>query len=126
MALDVLVLNSGNWVLTDELPALPWHVLIYSQRGAPGNELHVWLLRDGSRGAGDFAFKRFWSDIGARWCVEVPPRSHTGDGPRIRFSTPDGKVFWAEKPSGRGLGDLSDEELSRLLSRSSTGPYSAH
>ena len=126
MALDVLILNSGDWVLTGELPALPWHVLIYSQRGAPGNELHVWLPRDGRRGSGDYAFKRFWTGSRARWCVEVPPKTASGDGPRLRFSTPDGTVLWADKPSGRGLGDLSDQELSRLLATSCTGPYSGH
>lgn len=128
MGVDVMILDSGEWVLTGELPALPWHVLIYSQRGAPANELHVWLPRDGMRGAGDFAVKRFWEGRSTRWCVEIPPEPA---GPyrsraRVRFSTPDGTVLWSEKPVGRGLGDLSDDELTHLLAAGASGSYSGH
>ena len=32
MGLDVLILNSGEWVLGEELAAPPWYVLVYRQR----------------------------------------------------------------------------------------------
>lgn len=128
MGLDVLILNSGEWVLTDELPARPWHVLVYSQRGAPANELHLWLSRDGRAGSADLTVKRFWERRSTRWCVEIPregSRSPLGRG-RVRFSSPDGRVLWSEKPEGRGLGDLSGDELAQLLATASHGSYSGH
>lgn len=129
MGFEVLILNSGEWVLTDELPATPWHVLIYTQRGAPANELHVWLPLQGTPRSSDYAFKRYWEIHSTRWCVEVPldigrPRHLRTNPGRFRFSAPDGRVLWAENPGGRGLGDLSDQDLERLLDAGSTGPFS--
>jgi hypothetical protein len=129
MGLEVLILNSGEWVLCDELPASPWRVLIYSQRGAPGNELHVWLPLQGAPRASDYAFKRYWETRTTRWCVEMPldagrPRHLRVAAARIRFSAPDGRVLWSNNPGGHGLGDLSDEDLERLLAAGSTGPFS--
>lgn len=134
MTLDVLVLNSGEWVLADELPAAPWHVLIYRQRGRPLNELHLWLPRRDAQRSGDFAFRRVWVDESIRWCVEVPadpdPRAARGapgsraDGRvRVRFTSPDGKAFWAAHHGAKGLGDLSDYDLSCLLDAAREGPY---
>jgi hypothetical protein len=128
MGFDMLVLDSGEWVLTGELPAMPWHVLVYSQRGAPGNQLHVWLPRDGSRGSGRYAFKRFWQDRSGRWCVEIPREANAGDAgrTRVRFSADDGRVLWSDGPTGRGLADLSDDDLLRLLDAGASGSFSGH
>lgn len=131
MAFEVLILNSGEWVLTGELPASPWHVLIYSQRGAPGNELHVWLPRQNAPRSGDYAFKRYWELSSTRWCVEMPveaglPRHTRGARTRIRFSAPDGRVLWADIGGALGLGDLSDADLTRLLEAALSGPFSGH
>lgn len=129
MSFEVLILNSGEWILSVELAASPWHVLIYSQRGAPANELHVWLPRQGGGGCADYAFKRYWQSRSTRWCVEIPLRVDRVRGyrerpPRVRFSAPDGRVLWSENPGGRGLADLSDADLARLLDTGSAGPYS--
>jgi len=119
MSFDALILESGEWVLSREHPAPPWHLLVYAQRNAPHNELHVWLHRrapgHGARGV----FRRFWKVGSVRWCVEVDsgeglPRA-ASRATRIRFSSPHGTVLWAEDPEGRGLGDLSDADLHRLL-----------
>lgn len=131
MNLDMLVLNSGEWMLGDELPASPWHVLIYRQRGEPRNELHLWLPRQDAPRSGNYACKRFWVRNAVRWCVETPadpsrPRRAGASPRRLRFTAPDGRVLWAEHPAGRGLGDLSDPELTRLLSTAREGPYSGH
>jgi hypothetical protein len=128
MGFDVLILNSGEWLLTGELPAIPWHVLVYSQRGAPANQLHVWLPRDGARGSGRYAFKRFWQDASGRWCVEIPTDAQAGlrHRARLRFSADDGRVLWSENPAARGLADLSDADLARLLDSGSTGSFSGH
>lgn len=127
MGFEVLILNSGDWVLADELPASPWHVLIYRQRGQPANELHLWLPRQDAPRSGDFAFKRYWTDGAVRWCVEIPAevgRPRTPHGPLwIRFSAPDGKVLWSEHRGGKGLGDLSDTDLDRLLLVAHEGPF---
>lgn len=129
MTLDVLVLNSGEWVLVDELPAVPWHVLIYRQRGRRENELHLWLPRLDARRSGDFAFKRIWVDESIRWCVEIPAepgarRARAASRARVRFTSPEGKAYWAALRGTRGLGDLSDYDLSCLLDVAREGPYS--
>src|SRR5690606_4882270 len=101
---DVLVLNSGEWVLADELPAEPWHILIYRQRVERRNELHIWLPRRDARGMGEYAFLRYWVEGRTRWRVEAPrdpdrPRQ-LGPTPagatRLRFTAPDGLVLWAD------------------------------
>lgn len=129
MSVDVLILNSGEWVLGEELAAAPWHVLIYRQRGEARNELHLWLPRQAARRPGDFAFKRFWVSRSVRWCVELPAdpertRGGRGEVSRLRFSSPDGQVLWAEHRGGRGLGDLSDRDLSDLLASAHAGRFS--
>ena len=129
MTVDVLILNSGEWVLCEELAASPWHVLIYRQRGEMRNELHLWLPRQTTRGSGDFAFKRYWVSRSVRWCVEIPvdPERPRGIGrsgrTRLRFSSPEGQVLWAEHRGGRGLGDLSEGDLRRLLDSARTGLF---
>jgi hypothetical protein len=132
MMVDVLILNSGEWLLAEELPTQPWHVLIYRQRGEPRNELHLWLPRDGAPRSGDYAFRRFWSDGDRRWCVEVPPDpdrlrgSHfAGSGTtQIRFTAPDGSVRWSDHRGGRRLADFTDDELNRLCREGRVGPFS--
>lgn len=131
MGFEVLILNSGEWVLGEELAASPWHVLIYRQRGAPGNELHVWLPRQGAPRPSDYAFKRYWDDRSTRWCVEVPlgaarPRQPRTAATRFRFSAPDGRVIWSDNPDCSGLGDLSETDLLRLLEAGYTGSFSGH
>ena len=131
MRFEVLILNSGEWVLAEELAAEPWHVLVYSQRGSPANQLHVWLPRRDAARSGDFAFKRYWEDRSTRWCVEVPgeprdPLRRRERAHRVRFSAPDGRVLWADNPGPRGLGDLSDADLGRLLRSGSTASFSGH
>jgi hypothetical protein len=131
MNFEVLVLNSGEWTLVQELPAAPWHVLVYSQRGAPRNELHIWLPRQDAPRSGDYAFKRYWEVQATRWCVEIPVevgrrRNLREPPPRVRFSAPDGRVYWSENPGGRGLGDLSDADLSRLLETGFAAPFFEH
>lgn len=119
MSFDALILESGEWVLSREHPAPPWHLLVYSQRNAPHNELHVWLHRrepgKGLRGV----FRRFWKVGSVRWCVEVDRgvgSSPAGSGAiRIRFTSSEGMVLQTENTGGRGLGDLSDRDLQRLL-----------
>ena len=129
MSVDVLILNSGEWVLGEELAASPWHVLIYRQRGEARNELHLWLPRQAARGSGDFAFRRFWVSRSVRWCVEIPgdperPRGSARHGAaRLRFSTPEGRVLWAEHRGAHGLGDLAEDDLRRLLDSAVAGPY---
>lgn len=125
MAIDVLILNSGAWVLADELAAAPWHVLIYRQRREPRNELHLWLPRRDARRSGDFAFRRYWVDEQVRWCVEAP-REAKSSAPRLRFTSPEGRVLWAEHRGAKGLGDLSDYDLSCLLHVAREGSYSGH
>lgn len=118
---DMLVLNSGKWLLADEQAAAPWHVLIYQQVGEPRNELHLWLPRDDSPRTGCFACKRYWVNSSVRWCLEVPrdpslTRS-SGDPVSVCFSHPDGRVLWAKYGGSRGLGDLGEEDLRGLLTR---------
>lgn len=129
MSFEVLILDSGEWTLTQELPAEPWHVLVYAQRGSPRNELHLWLPRRDARRSANFAFKRYWQLRSTRWCVEVPAGRRggrgQGGGGRLRFSAPDGRVLWADLPAGSGLGDLSDAQLGRLLGTASAAPYCA-
>ena len=131
MNVDVLILNSGEWVLGEELAASPWHVLIYRQRGEARNELHIWLPRQAKRGSGDYAFKRYWLSRAVRWCVEIPesprrPRgSARGGTSRVRFSSADGQVLWAEHRGGRGLGDLSESDLRELLDSARGGLFTA-
>lgn len=127
MSLDLLVLDSGEWLLGDELAASPWYVLIYRQMGKPRNELHLWLPRQDSPRTGNYACRRYWVDSGTRWCVEAPEDSRRGRGrapARIRFTAPDGVVLWADSTTGLGLGDLSESQLSRLLETANAGSYS--
>lgn len=131
MNFEVLILNSGEWVLTQELAAAPWRVLVYAQRGSPRNELHLWLPRQDTRRSGEHAFKRYWDNCSTRWCVEIaaePGRrtSHQRAITRVRFSAPDGRVFWSENPGRNGLGDLSDAELTRLLESGTRAPFCGH
>lgn len=129
MSLDILILNSGDWILGEELPATPWYILIYRQRGAPRNELHVWLPREDAQRSGDYAFKRYWINDAVRWCVESPGAAEPGIGrgntatPKIRFTSPEGRVLWATAHSGRGLGDLTEYDLSCLLDSARKGAY---
>jgi hypothetical protein len=118
MGVDVLILNSGAWLLHEELPASPWFILIYRDTHEPRNELHLWLPRQDSARSGDYAFRRFWVDEQIRWCVELP------EATRIRFTSPEGRTLWAACPGARGLGDLSDYDLSCLLAAASAGSYS--
>lgn len=131
MPFDMLVLDSGEWLLSEELPAEPWYVLIYRQRGKPRNELHLWLPRHDARRSGSHAFRRYWEDGETRWCVEVPPDPDTGstlrlnDGTlRIRFTAPDGLVFWSEHRGHQRLADFTDVELQRLRLAATAGPFS--
>lgn len=132
MSVDVLVLNSGTWVLTDELPAEPWWILIYRLRHDPRNELHAWLPPAADGPAEDFAFRRYWHEEEVRWCVEAPPdpdrlRTVTGaaDGTlRIRFSASDGLVLWAGYRGVGRLADFTHEELRTLRHQARPGPYS--
>jgi hypothetical protein len=117
MNLDVLILNSGEWVLGEELSAAPWCVLVYRQRGNPGNELHLWLPREEARRSGEFAFRRYWTDRSVRWCVEMA--EDVRQSPLVRFTSPEGRVLTAQHHGARGLGDLSDQELGSLLVRAS-------
>jgi hypothetical protein len=131
MSFEVLILNSGEWLLAEELPATPWHVLIYAQRGSPRNELHVWLPQQNATRSGDYTFKRYWEIQSTRWCVEIPVeagrrRNLREPPPRVRFSAPDGRVLWAENPGGQGLADLSDADLARLLHGSFQAPFAGH
>lgn len=127
MGIDVLILNSGSWTLADELAASPWHVLIYRQSREPRNELHLWLPRQDASRTGDYAFKRYWVDEGARWCVEAPAavgRPRTGLGLLLRFTGEDGRVLWVEHAGSKGIADLSDYDLSCLLNRARPGSFS--
>jgi hypothetical protein len=129
MSFEVLILNSGEWVLAEELPAAPWHVLVYAQRGSPRNELHVWLPRQTSARNGEYTFKRYWELHSTRWCVEIPVeagqrREERASPPLVRFSAPDGRVLWADNPGGQGLADLSDADLARLLQSGFQAPFS--
>lgn len=131
MGFDVLILDSGEWVLAEELPAEPWHILIYRQRIERRNELHVWLPRQGMRGSGDYAFLRYWVEGRTRWKVEVPPdpdrgRHHVAqsDGVlRLRFTAPDGMVRWARASGSKRLADFTDRELQRLRESSAPGLF---
>jgi len=129
VSLDVLILNSGEWVLFEELAASPWHVLIYRQRGEARNELHLWLPRQGVPRSGDFAFRRYWVAGPTRWCVEIPgdpdrvrPAPRAG-ATRLRFTSPDGPPLWVEHRGAQGLGDLSHEQLLGLLDDAREGLY---
>jgi hypothetical protein len=109
-SLDVLVLNSGDWILAGEVAAAPAQLLIYRQRGEPRNELHLWLPGPHARRTCDRVLRRFWMEDGVRWCVESPE-----DVARLRFTDEEGGVLWAERRGARRLGDLTDAELGRLL-----------
>ncbi|HUE95174.1 MAG TPA: hypothetical protein VMN39_00855 [Longimicrobiaceae bacterium] len=132
MGFDVLILNSGEWVLAEELPAEPWHILIYRQRLEKRNELHVWLPRRDTRGSGEYAFLRYWVEGRTRWRVEAPrdpdrPRglnAPQGASMRLRFTAPDGLVVWAVSSGQKRLGDFTDRELQELRQRATVGPYS--
>ena len=124
----MLVLNSGEWLLSAELAASPWYVLIYRQRGEPHNELQLWLPRQDAPRSEKYACKRYWMSASVRWCVEIP-HDVSEDGrstaqSRLRFSAPDGRVFWAAHADSRGLADFSDGELSRLLLGATAGSFS--
>ena len=121
MSFDVMILDSGAWTLTRELEGAPWRILVYSQRGAPRNELHAWLPADSPNSAA-VVFRRYWEVHGTRWCLEISARNAAvsvgntpRNGVRIRFRAPDGRTFVVRAPRGRGLGDLSDAELLRML-----------
>jgi hypothetical protein len=115
-------------VLGEELSAAPWYVLVYRQRGQPRNELHLWLPREDAVRSGDFAFKRYWMDEQVRWCVELPGDPDAGPArpapARVRFTAPDGQTLWADHPGAKGLGDLSDYDLSCLLAEAREGSFS--
>lgn len=119
MSFDALILDSGEWLLSGEIPAAPWHVLIYRQRGAPENELHVWLPRRDGACRQRYAFKRYWEEDSTRWCVEIPEAPAPARGRfgarSVRFTAPDGRVYQTDGPRGCGLADLPDVELARLL-----------
>lgn len=130
MGFDVLILNSGEWVLSEELPAEPWHILIYRQRGEPRNELHIWLPRQGGRGSADYAFRRYWVEGRTRWCLELPrekgshPKRGGKGGDALRFTSPDGLVLWSRLDAPRRLGDYTNRELQRLREQATTGGFS--
>jgi hypothetical protein len=129
VSLDLLVLNSGEWLLGDELAAEPWYVLIYRQRGEPRNELHLWLPRQDAPRSEHYACRRYWVHASVRWCLELSRVSrssaHGGESPpRLRFSSADGQVLWADPAGARGLGDLSDRDLAGLLGGATSGTYS--
>lgn len=131
MPSDVLILNSGEWELSDELPAVPWHILVYRQKRDRRNELHVWFPRESAAGERGYAFKRYWHDGEVRWCVEIPSSSdrfRTARGAlrgsrRFRFMAHDGRVLWAESQLTGRLGDFTDAELLRLRREAAVGPY---
>lgn len=127
MGMDVLILNSGAWLLREELAAAPWYVLIYRQSREERNELHLWLPRQSTERSGDYAFRRYWMDDSVRWCVEIPDAAAPGRraGPaRMRFTEPEGRTLWADHRGSRGLADLSDYDLSCLLASARRGSYS--
>jgi hypothetical protein len=132
MHLDVLILNSGEWLLSEQLPAEPWHVLIYRERGEPRNELHLWLPRETERRSGEYAFKRYWLEGDARWCIEIPPDPDrlrsiyvaASGVVRVRFTALDGLVLWADYRGSQRLADFTDHELQRLRLGARAGPYS--
>lgn len=125
----MLVLNSGEWLLSDELAADPWYVLIYRQLGQPFNELQLWLPRQDAPRSEKYACKRYWMSDSVRWCVELP-RELAEDGKepatrvRLRFTAPDGRVLWAPHADPRGLADLSDRDLGCLLLGATAGSFS--
>ena len=121
MSVDLLVLNSGEWLLGAELAASPWYVLIYRQRGEPSNEIHLWLPRQDAPRSEKYACKRYWQNAAVRWCVEIPREVGSG---RLRFTAPDGRVLWAKHADGRGLADLTDRELRLLLDGAASGTFS--
>ena len=121
MSFDVMILDSGAWTLTRELDGAPWRILVYTQRGEPRNELHAWVPQ-GAPVSSAVIFRRYWEVHSTRWTLEISSRNAaaTVDSPprngiRIRFRAPDDRTFVARAPRGRGLGDLSDAELLRLL-----------
>lgn len=130
MTLDILILNSGEWLLSEELPAEPWHILIYRNRSEKRNELHIWLPRQGERGSDDYAFRRYWVEGRVRWCVEAPSAAADSGGRKsrpasqLRFTAPDGQVLWAETQSPRKLADFTDRELQRIRQRATSGAFS--
>ena len=121
MGMDLLVLNSGEWLLGAELAASPWYVLIYRQRGQPLNEIHLWLPRQDAPRSEKYACRRYWLNGSVRWCVEIPPEGGNG---RLRFTAPDGRVLWTKHGDARGLADLADHDLRRHLDGAATGSYS--
>ena len=121
MSVDLLVLNSGEWLLGAELAASPWYVLIYRQRGEPRNEIHLWLPRQDAPRSEKYACKRYWQTAEVRWCVELPREGPAG---RLRFTSPDGRALWAKPVEGRGLADLTDGDLRRLLDGAASGTFS--
>lgn len=128
VSLDLLVLNSGEWLLAEELAASPWHVLIYRQIGEPRNELHLWLPRQDAPRSEKYASRRYWVYASERWCVEIPgdPGSDGADpaARRLRFTNPGGAVLWASHTGALGLADLSDRELGHLLAGARPGSFS--
>ena len=132
MSFDVLILNSGEWLLAEQLPAEPWHVLIYRDRRQRQNELHLWLPRENERRSGEYAFKRYWLEGDTRWCIEIPPDPDRLRGfyvaasgvVRVRFTALDGLVLWADYRGSQRLADFTDYELQRLRLGARAGPYS--
>jgi hypothetical protein len=125
----VLILNSGEWSLGEELPALPWPIRIYRDRRESRNELHFWFPRPGGEPDGRHVFLRYWIEGETRWCVEVPPdpeafHRHLRSEPmvtRLRFTAPDGRVLWAGAAGEPSLADLTGPELTRLRAASRQG-----
>ena len=118
MSLDLLVLNSGEWLLSAELAAEPWYILVYRQRGQPLNEIQLWLPRQDAPRSEKYAAKRYWLQDQVRWCIEIPSQG------RLRFTAPDGRVLWTRPGDGRGLADLTNPDLDRLLGRAIPGSFS--
>jgi hypothetical protein len=127
--ISVLLLHSGEWSFGEELPALPWPILIYRDRREPRNELHFWFPRPGGEPEGRHVLLRYWLEGETRWCVEVPPdpeafgRRLRADPmlTRVRFTAPDGRVLWAGHPGEASLAELTGPELARLRARSHRG-----
>jgi len=131
MVQEMLSTESGEWMLGDELPSLPWHILIYRARTQPLNELHVWRKAGDDSNSRENVFRRYWVDGPTRWCVDFAPEGQSFSrfytaGARVgtlRFTAPDGLVLLSRVHANFGLADLTDGELARLKGRSRAGTH---